>query len=161
MQLTSLIRSFEVSLSLDIATWMDCTSQFHNRKVVAETAEKNSNYAKISAFSTSLGYFLFFFFLSFFSPQHKLRNNHSFWKWNNNKKAVFWECLEQQLTGFFWMLPEMNCSNTHIRWSRPFRRRLPFSCNTRTGITGNHRPKTGASYQRFTDPRQGVSTKGS
>ena len=36
------------------------------------------------------------------------------------------------LTMFFWMLPEMNCSRTHIKWSLPFLSIRFFNWRTRT-----------------------------
>ena len=32
------------------------------------------------------------------------------------------------LTGFLWIRPEMNCSNTHIKWSLPLLKSQPASC---------------------------------
>ena len=31
-------------------------------------------------------------------------------------------------SAFFWILPEMNCSRTHIRWSRPLISPRPANC---------------------------------
>lgn len=36
--------------------------------------------------------------------------------------------MAHKLTGFFWMLPDMNCRRTHIKWSRPLRSCFPLSC---------------------------------
>ena len=36
--------------------------------------------------------------------------------------------ISSKLTGFFWILPEINCNRTHIKWSLPLFKFLPLSC---------------------------------
>ena len=60
--------------------------------------------------------------------QHKERSVACF-VFPKSTKVCSGERTDNWLTLFLWMLPEMNCSKTHNRWSRPLRRLRPFNYN--------------------------------